>query len=190
MARNSDRRAALTDAAIDVLAREGARGLTFRAVDATAGVPVGTSSNYFADRDDLFGQVGARIHVRLRPDDDTLVAARQMAPSVVGVAELAQGVVQRLTDGREAYLALLELRLEATRRPVLARVLADTVRAQRAEDLSFLREGGMPGTDEEQMWIYLAVSGLILEELTLPGVLLDDTRATTAAMVGRLLDQR
>ncbi|MFI0930300.1 TetR/AcrR family transcriptional regulator [Streptomyces sp. NPDC021019] len=51
MAKNPRRRVVLTDAAIDLLAHEGARGLTFRAVDARAGVPVGTASNYFSGRD-------------------------------------------------------------------------------------------------------------------------------------------
>ena len=41
--RNDQRRATLVDAAIEVLAREGARGLTFRAVDAEAAVPAGTA---------------------------------------------------------------------------------------------------------------------------------------------------
>lgn len=56
MRQNLARRAALVDAAIEVLAREGARGLTFRAVDAEARVPNGTASNYFANRDDLLTQ--------------------------------------------------------------------------------------------------------------------------------------
>ncbi|MEE2048187.1 TetR/AcrR family transcriptional regulator, partial [Nocardiopsis tropica] len=41
MRQNPERRRALLDAAIDVLAEEGARGLTFRAVDARAEVPTG-----------------------------------------------------------------------------------------------------------------------------------------------------
>lgn len=45
MAGSPERRAALVDAGVEVLARQGARGLTFRAVDAEAGVPVGTASD-------------------------------------------------------------------------------------------------------------------------------------------------
>lgn len=72
MARNIERRAALVDAAVAVLAREGARGLTFRAVDAGAAVPVGTASNYFTDRDDLLNQIDAHLHQRLAPDPAVL----------------------------------------------------------------------------------------------------------------------
>ena len=76
--RNPGRRTALLDAAVEVLAGEGARGLTFRAVDAAAGVPTGTASNYFAGRDDLLRQVGDHIYVRLQaaPEQlDTTMAA-------------------------------------------------------------------------------------------------------------------
>src|SRR5690606_28424675 len=75
--RNDLRRAALVDAAIEVLAGEGAGGRTFRAVDGEAGVPTGTASNDFANRDDLLMQAGARVYERLQPDEATI--ARQRA---------------------------------------------------------------------------------------------------------------
>jgi hypothetical protein len=52
----------------DGLAREGARGLTFRAVDAEAGVATGTATNYFRTRDDLLNHAALRIHERFGPD--------------------------------------------------------------------------------------------------------------------------
>ncbi|MFD6115461.1 hypothetical protein ACFWG0_35965 [Streptomyces yangpuensis] len=42
----SDRRTLLADSAIDVLADEGIRGLTHRAVDRKAAMPPGTTSAY------------------------------------------------------------------------------------------------------------------------------------------------
>ena len=44
---NALRRDHLADAAIELLAREGARGLTHRGVDAQAAEPPGTTSRYF-----------------------------------------------------------------------------------------------------------------------------------------------
>lgn len=78
--RNDQRRAALVDAAIEVLAEQGARGLTFRAVDTEAAVPPGTASNYFASRDDLLTQAGARVYERLHPGEAAL-ARRRTAPA-------------------------------------------------------------------------------------------------------------
>ncbi len=49
------------DAAIAVLAEQGARGLTHRAVDAEAGVPPGTTSNYARTREALLTLTLTRI---------------------------------------------------------------------------------------------------------------------------------
>src|SRR5690606_30935093 len=89
---NPQRRQALLDVSIEVLAREGARGLTFRAVDKEAAVPAGTASNYFANRDDLLVQVGHRYYERLVPDD-TVFAKLHGAPTRETVAELMAEVV-------------------------------------------------------------------------------------------------
>ena len=48
MARNDDRRQRLADAGLAVLAREGARGLTHRALDREAGVPTPTHALIYA----------------------------------------------------------------------------------------------------------------------------------------------
>jgi DNA-binding transcriptional regulator YbjK len=45
LARNPARRDQLLDAGLAVLAEQGARGLTFRAVDARAGFATGTATN-------------------------------------------------------------------------------------------------------------------------------------------------
>ena len=49
------------DAAIAVLAEQGARGLTHRAVDAEAGLPSGTTSNYARTREALLTLTLTRI---------------------------------------------------------------------------------------------------------------------------------
>lgn len=173
MAKNPERRVALTDAAIDVLAEEGARGLTFRAVDARAGVPVGTASNYFSSRDDLFMQTGARIHSRMTPDPAQVEQALRPTPSRELVAELMHWLVRRMTDDRTGYLAMLELRLEATRRPELRTRLTGTIRTSFEESAAFHRDAGLPGDHSAFLVLYLAMTGVLLEHFTLPDVLGD-----------------
>jgi AcrR family transcriptional regulator len=51
----------LTDAAISVLAEQGMRGLTHRAVDARAALPLGTTSAYFRTRKALIGALVRRL---------------------------------------------------------------------------------------------------------------------------------
>ena len=116
MRKNIPRRNALLDAAIEVLAGEGARGLTFRAVDAEAGTPVGTASNYFANRDDLLMQTAERVYERWTPDEATWAAATRGPRDTAKVTELMREMIGRITGFRSGYLAMLELRLEATRR--------------------------------------------------------------------------
>ncbi|MEV5506448.1 TetR/AcrR family transcriptional regulator [Streptomyces orinoci] len=182
MVRNPERRTALVDAAIEVLAREGARGLTFRAVDAQAGVPAGTASNYFASRDELFTQAGRRINVRMTPDPDLVAQAMRPEPSRELVTELMRWLVRRMTEERTGYLAFLELRLEATRRPALQAELNRAVRTEFEASVDFHLSSGLPGDADTVKVLYLAMTGLLLEHFTVPEVLsgteLDDLVAT------------
>ncbi|MGW2743344.1 TetR/AcrR family transcriptional regulator [Streptomyces sp. NPDC001450] len=171
MAGNPERRAALVDAGIAVLAREGARGLTFRAVDGEAGVPTGTASNYFTGREDLLRQIDARLHVRLAPDPEVTEALLCRPRDRSLVRAFMQDIMDRATRDRTGYLALLEMRLEATRRPELRASFTKSVRGDLEQGIGFHRQSGLPGGDETVTVLYLAMLGLILEHLTLPGVL-------------------
>ncbi|MFG3307235.1 TetR/AcrR family transcriptional regulator [Streptomyces wuyuanensis] len=173
MARNPGRRTALVDAAIEVLAREGARGLTFRAVDGEAGVPPGTASNYFTSRDDLFTQAGARIHVRMTPAQTDVDEAMRPAPTRELYVRLMQWLVRRMTEERTGYLAMLELRLESTRRPALQAELNRAVGAELEANLRHHLDSGLPGDADTFLALYLAMTGLLLEHFTLPDVLSD-----------------
>ncbi|MGP8299910.1 TetR/AcrR family transcriptional regulator [Streptomyces inhibens] len=188
MVRNPERRAALVDAAIEVLARDGARGLTFRAVDTAAGVPNGTASNYFASRDDLLAQVTGQIHQRIAPDPDEVTAVMAAPPSRALVAELMGWINRRVAENRTGYLAMLELRLEATRRPELRTELTRAIRATLDEDIRFHLESGLPGDRTAVVLIYLAMTGLMLEQLTLPGVVpAEEADGLISALVDRAI---
>ncbi|MGV9630844.1 TetR/AcrR family transcriptional regulator [Streptomyces sp. NPDC003487] len=182
--RNDERRAALVDAAIEVLARDGARGLTFRAVDTAAAVPPGTASNYFANRDELLTQAGARVYERLQPDEATITRHRTAGRDRETYAELMRELVGRVASFRTGYLALLELRLEATRRPDLRTVLTERVRADVDANVAYHEASGLPGDATAVKLLYLALNWLIVEQLTLPEVFTEAERdrLVTAAM--------
>ncbi|MFB9907168.1 TetR/AcrR family transcriptional regulator [Allokutzneria oryzae] len=171
MRQNTERRTALVDAAIEVLAEEGARGLTFRAVDAAAGVPKGTASNYFTSREDLFNQVGGRIHLRLWPEPSALAASMLAPRTREAVAWLMNEMVARIIEDRTGYLALQELRLEATRRPELRAALTETVRANLEENIQRHLGSGLPGDRDTVVLLYFSLTALVVEHLTLPEVL-------------------
>ncbi|WP_086827818.1 TetR/AcrR family transcriptional regulator [Streptomyces sp. NRRL B-24572] len=173
MARNPERRTALLDAAIEVLADEGARGLTFRAVDARAGVPTGTSSNYFSDRDRLLSQVADRIFVRLTPEPGAIDAALLPTPSRALVVELMRWLARRMTAERTCYLGLFELRLEAVRRPELQKRFTEVLRADLDLNIRLHLDSGMPGDADTVRVLYVALTGLLLDHFTVPGLLGD-----------------
>lgn len=188
MRTNPERRGALLDAALEVLADDGARGLTFRAVDRRAAVPPGTASNYFTDRDDLLTQAGSRFYERLTPGPEVLRPLTEDPKDRATVTRMMQTIVDRIEAFRSGYLALLELRLEATRRPELRRLLTERVRADIDYNVRTHLEAGMPGDETTVLLLYLALNWLIVDRLTLPDVFTEEKgRALVEAAVQRLL---
>ncbi|MEU7293843.1 TetR family transcriptional regulator [Streptomyces exfoliatus] len=191
MARNPERRTALLDAAIEVLADEGARGLTFRAVDARAGVPTGTSSNYFRDRDQVLSQVADRIFVRLTPEPGVIDTALLPPPSRPLVVELMKQLAQRLAAERTCYLGLFELRLEAARRPELRTQLTKVLRADLDENVRLHLDSGMPGDADTVRLLYFALTGLLFDHFTVPGLHGDrDLDELIETVVNRVVPER
>ncbi|MGY0018595.1 TetR/AcrR family transcriptional regulator [Streptomyces sp. YJ-C3] len=171
MVRNPERRAALVDAAVEVLAAEGARGLTFRAVDTAAGVPTGTSSNYFANRDDLLHQIDSWLHERLAPDPKVVEDLLKRPRDRELVLAFMYDLIGRAQGDRTGFLAMMEMRLEAGRRPELRASLMKSLRGDLDFGIAFNAESELPGGAEEITLLYLGMLGLILEHLTMPGML-------------------
>ncbi|MEU6768080.1 TetR family transcriptional regulator [Streptomyces sp. NPDC046853] len=171
MRQNPARRTALLDGAIEVLAGEGSRGLTLRAVDTRAEVPKGTASNYFANRAELLAQVMTRIQERLTPEESQLADTMNDQPSAELVATLLKQLLGRMRADRSSWLALMELRLEATRRPELNAELTRFFTAQLDGNINFHLDAGLPGDRTGVILMYLAMTGLIVDDLTVPGLL-------------------
>jgi DNA-binding transcriptional regulator YbjK len=130
------RRRELLEAALHVVADEGLRGLTHRAVDRRAGFPEGTCSAYFRTREAL--QTGLTQFVAGRCGDDVGKLAAELADQPIGSAEVAEvaevkervveimvGAFESWLDERELLLARIELSMEASRNPQLAALLAE-----------------------------------------------------------------
>jgi DNA-binding transcriptional regulator YbjK len=166
MPRNPERRRTLTDAGLRVLADSGARGLTHRAVDTEAGVPVGTASNYFRSRDALLGALGERIMERFAPDPEVVARLAAREPSRELWVDYLRYIVERTTRQPELTRALIELRLEAARRPGLAVILGETLRRGYRDDVAFHATTGLAGGPFEIALLHYALDGLLLDLLT------------------------
>jgi DNA-binding transcriptional regulator YbjK len=116
----------VADAALRLLAERGMRGLTHRAVDETAGLPQGSTSNVARTRQALL-----ELAVRRLAEREARVLALEEMPDPRGgrdslVDGLALATHRSLTRNRELTLARYELALEATRRPELRAYFDDT----------------------------------------------------------------
>lgn len=187
MVANPERRALVLDVALDLLGREGARALTHRAVDAEAGLPAGTSVNYYRSRADLLVGMAERIFVRLAPEEARLRELAELGGEDAFPAYVAY-VVERLLERPTLALALLELRLEAARTPAVARRLTPVLRARFEADAAFHAERGLPGGREAVLATHHAVNGLILDALTIsldPSAEARQVARSLAARLGR-----
>ncbi|GAB3002090.1 TetR/AcrR family transcriptional regulator [Saccharothrix stipae] len=181
MPTNPARRADLLDAAIEILAAKGCRGLSFRTLDVQAGLPIGTSVNYFGRRDVLLVQVGERVVDRYREQNARVADELGAEHDRVAIAQLLTRLM--LTDFRTIALATLELRVEATRHPALRKAL--TAKTLHHFDADVARTGMAP---EDWRVVVVAFSGLIWSQLTLPdGLGITDTDPVVELLARRLL---
>lgn len=166
MAKNEARRRSIADAGLTVLAQEGSRGLTHRAVDRTAGAPEGTTSNYFRSREALITALVERIGERLAPDPDEVARRATASPGPALFAQYVRDIVRRLSADRDVTLALFELRMESSRRPDVEAVLGAWLRAGFDADVAFNEQAGLPGGRREIALFHYAIDGLLWDRLT------------------------
>jgi len=94
------------DAAVDLLGTEGLRALTHARVDARAGVPKGSTSNYFRTRAALVEGTVERIVQQERPVVGSAYAATaaELADGLVALFEYMTGPNRVMTTARLALL--------------------------------------------------------------------------------------
>lgn len=185
--RNQDRWIALTDAGLTVLADEGSRGLTHRALDRVAGLPTGTASNYFPTREALITALVQRIEQRLAPDPDVVARLSAQPASKASFGAFVRYIVERLSTQRDVTLALFELRLEAARRPDVGAALTAWQRASFDADVEFNSAAGLPGDRREIALFHYALDGLMFDRLTSPIDPATDTEQIVSDLVERLM---
>ncbi|MBX9981252.1 TetR family transcriptional regulator [Mycobacterium gordonae] len=124
----AERRRDLCDAAIQLLADDGAKGLSHLKVDRKAGVPDGTTSFYFRTRSALLLAVAERLaeldlaNLQSVADNEspTGVGKDRRSPSLLSQVVIQSGCEPELSRTRARY----ELTMQAARDPALAATLA------------------------------------------------------------------
>ncbi|QOV36727.1 TetR family transcriptional regulator C-terminal domain-containing protein [Streptomyces ferrugineus] len=167
----TDRRTLLSDAALDVLADEGIRGLTHRAVDRKAAVPPGTTSAYFRTRAALLTALVTRL---VQLDQAELQTMAEQLPPFRTAEELVDGMTlltrERLTgEGRRRSLARYACAVESVRDPELREILVPRENAGREAVRSFLTERGVPDVENRTHTLLACLDGLIFDRLVCGG---------------------
>lgn len=188
MSSASPRRRQLLEAALHVIADEGLRGLTHRAVDRRAGLPEGTCSAYLRTRSALQGALTEYVAHALLADVDEL--AEQLRVDCHGEQESVHAALSlflRWLDQRELLVARLELSMAATRDPALAQLLAD----QRARLITVV-EGIMETTGkadvrERAETLVASYDGVLLAALLRPPAERPDFLARSLELIGEQL---
>ncbi|WP_229832384.1 TetR/AcrR family transcriptional regulator [Streptomyces narbonensis] len=156
MTSGSERREAIADSGIRIIARDGVRALTHRAVDREAGIPQGSTSYHAKTRLALVELIVDALAARSKADAEELAAvlnARFEPGNGLDVEELAAllaGLVEALASRREdmraRYALLLELHDDPRAR---AKLTADSeVHAiTRKMTASALTGAGLPSSD-------------------------------------------
>jgi DNA-binding transcriptional regulator YbjK len=120
----AERRRDLCDAAIDLLAAEGAKGLSHLKVDRKAAVPDGTTSFYFRTRSALLRAVAERLAEldleRLQSVADNAGGrGNTRTPSLLSQVVIQAGTEPQLSWTKARY----ELTMQAARDPAMAAIL-------------------------------------------------------------------
>jgi DNA-binding transcriptional regulator YbjK len=167
--RNTRRRDALADAAIEILGTVGIHKLSHRAVDERVGLPPGTASNYFARRNDLLAAAARRVAQLYLAD---MAATDRQVTSPADPDRLAELIAVSLYDSatrhRTRYLAVYELTLEATRQPELAQSMSQLATAALGTTIAEHRTLGLPTSPEQAQALIMLFSGTLLTLVTGP----------------------
>jgi DNA-binding transcriptional regulator YbjK len=154
-----DRRGAIADAAIRLVATRGLRGLTHRAVDAEAGLPPGSTSYYLRTRAAL---LTACVNRMLERD---LTRAMEL-PAHLDLEEVLVGMVLNLVRDRpDDLIARYELSLEATRQPELRDAIVQGGRLLREGLAELLAALGVPDAGTVAWPVAAMMDGLLYDRI-------------------------
>jgi DNA-binding transcriptional regulator YbjK len=182
------RRDDLLDAAIEILGERGVRGLTHRAVDAAAGLPSGSTSNYFRTSDALLIAVIDRFADRERAAVDDLAAGLRPTGPVEVARLLAAAARASAGPYRTLALARYAILLESAQRPILRERLIETGGRVNVRAASWLAAAGSADPERDAPIVQNYIVGLVLHQLARPRADFDPEPpliALVTALVGR-----
>lgn len=158
--RYGEGRRALLAAAVHVVASQGLRNLTYRAVAREAKVTHGLVAHHFGTRDAL-------IEAALEFSVENSVASISTRPGTGDIDAIFAGLIQMVEDNPDDQAFQYELILESRRRPELRPHVESLYRTYRRALREELAHGGID-CDEVMAHAFIAAAdGLIFQQITL-----------------------
>jgi DNA-binding transcriptional regulator YbjK len=157
------------DAAVGVVADEGLRGLTHRAVDRRAELPEGTCSAYLRTKQVLLLAVTEHVAATLASDVDRLaVELADCDGDEEQAVARTLALFERWLEERQVVLAKLELSLEAPRNLAVAEVFASWRSHLVAVVDGMLTRAGEPAGVARAEALVASFDGLLIAALQKP----------------------
>ena len=187
-----DRREALLDAAITVVAEQGMRGLTHRAVETQAGLPHGSTTYYFGTRHDLvvalmqhMAETGRRA---VEPIARQLTLAMADRSREFDVDTVADGLIQWIDVAASMELARYELQVTSARDPEMKQLMIDTCDIFRQLCEPVVIACGSKNPERDSTVMQAAVDGFMFKRVTI-GMTDETIKRGIRVMLGAIGDE-
>ena len=170
-----ERTTLIGEAAIEVLAAEGSRGLTHRAVDRYLGWPEGTTSRYYRTRDALMTAVVRHLidieigHIEQWRKESEIEGQMTAAK----VSRLLAKALRDWIDVGSRHIARYELSLEARRRPAVHEAIIKGRNILNGIVSRALEVAGFPDPAAQATMIVSGIDGFCHDSLLHPEIAVD-----------------
>jgi DNA-binding transcriptional regulator YbjK len=168
--RGQQKRDAILEATLRVIAEGGIAAVTHRAVAEVAGVPLAATTYYFASKDDLLEQALTKVAVTEIERIDKLMRDTDLEGfSVKGFVKVfSVGAYEMETPDRMSIMAQYDLFLEAARRPRLRQVAGRWTEAYVRLAEATLRNAGSSDPHDDARLLIAILDGLFVQQLAAP----------------------
>lgn len=158
----------IIDAAIRVLGSGGARAVTHRSVDAAAGVPDGSTSNYFRTRQSLIAAIVSRFAEREKAEWESITAgAAPNTPAELAFA-LSQFLQSAVGPARPVTAARFAIFVEAAMTPDLQTQVGEGAATLRDWAAGRLEAIGSTAPAAHAELLFNQLDGILLHQLAFP----------------------
>ncbi len=181
-----NRRDAIADAAIEIIATEGLRALTHRAIDGRLNYPAGSTSYYLRTRQALIEAVVSRLSTRTF--DELADGSAVALPDGEAAAKLIASLVVSMAESRPLdHLARYALRIDLVNEPELHKLITDESPIRQRLLAAGTATLGSIGVSEPQVHardLVALVDDLIFDKLTNTKAAADPGRVISAYIRG------